>query len=199
VNNLVQKLDADTHKSLLNLGFKYKKGFIEYSNSKEHFELFSFKTSQNKVKDEIYRSALNKLRHSDKFIGIIEAETAPIGFTKKFNFKKFRPSIDFPIFEFHFIEKNKGSDIHIYRHHKDCHDFLDKLLLQRGFFEVIIAHKRIWNLELSSFKETKEIYEILIEYFEICGGIIELECEVVNKIDFSRNEFAKRQVVMSFI
>ena len=203
INTIATELDSYTKKKVLQLGFRYKaakifinkeKGVEKYRD-KQYLGLYSCNVKTSKQRDFIFNQSIQLLRSTNHFNGYIESESVADGLVEKFEPSHFINKSVFPLKGLQMVQKRKKADIHIYRPLSAGEDLLHYLLLDNNFYEVQTSTKRIYTIELESMKSAKVMYKLLHGYFIDCGGILELECEVVNDLELSADDFLIRSVV----
>lgn len=164
------------------LGFKATPAYLVRDGQKSALWLIAKKVSLPLIRDSVYQSARDIIKDDVSFEGYIESETVASNCVTTFEMHSFSASQPFPLHRVNSFCAGKVADIHIYRP-RGCHDALDSLLEANGFYLVETERKKIWTLLLPELRQAAEAYRQLRHYFKTCGGIIELELEVINKLE----------------
>jgi hypothetical protein len=188
-------ISKETRNRLLDCGFFYDP-FVFLDRSYAPPEHYSIETTDKQITNAAWDRALKILKADTQFVGYIEQEVLSKKFsvtydsyqTRKKNYKAQFPlpklrTCDAP------LNKHKRADLHIKRDKSAPRDELDMQLLDSGFYEVWTPRNRIFTLQLEYAKDAKAIFLILKIYFDLVGGIKQLNFEIVSKLVRFPNEF----------
>lgn len=180
---------------LIESGFSYKKSEIFLDGACSYIGLYTRKCATPSSRDRIFADAVSLIRSGDMFVGYAEAESISPELVRKFPFTPFDTQADLPSVPAPAMVPNrKNADVHVYLPRNPPSDVLARFFLSLNFYEVRTPSKRIFTLEAESMFDAKKLYRMLCDFFSRNGGVMEIECETISRIEPAHANFEFRKV-----
>jgi len=191
----VFQISEKSRVDLIQVGFFYDP-FVPLESSYAPPEHYSCETHDKELMKCAWKDGLEILKNDDSFIGYIEQEILSNKYSVNYsNYKFFKSNLgnQFPLPKFmvHDVppSKHKHADLHVKRDKATPRDKLDDNLLASGFYEVWTPRNRIFTLQLECTQDAKSIFTLLKKYFNLTGGIKQLNFEVIGNLVRFPKEF----------
>lgn len=182
------QISESTKVSLIDIGY-VKSSFLFFEGNEFIPSHYSFKTSSYSAAIQLWLSGLEIVKKDKNFIGHISRETISDKFIVRYSEKKSKNFIlarPFPLTILKTVDTlhdpYKKADLHVKRSISTKVNYVDSILVEKGFSEVWTKDNRLYTIQIESVEDAKKIFKLLKQYFDEVGGIDQLSFEIVNEV-----------------